>query len=950
MDSSQNTKCKSDASAPITKRESEQDFMSRILADVTPLNQFSTKERTNWMERGHNLVVDFIHDPQGLLHGTQHEIKEALQELVPTKRVTEVTSNVSVWLERLMNDPTYNWNQSRRQRWRRSKPSQGAQQSSSKSLNGESDGNDYGSYSGTDTDSEYNSSIEEEEEDAKTTEEKENNDVTDYCMDGLQAALVASEGKRRPPHVVNKESGGSHWTMVENAISKLSTLKMSAFPSSDSIAWMGSAQLTQPPSPNEVEEKFKHWWDQLFHTESLSYPIDSNPSVGVSGSFDLGFGSNPKASIPTSESSNSGAFDPSLTSNLRSRTIGSDLGNTYVPSDLDLGSVDLPTRQSTDDNSSVVGVVCDVMEVVDIQCEIAEVVQRQQSGLKAEASGGVNSRPEGSRLERLDAEVNKRLREKLKKSSSQGGSRGSHRPGVRSWWREEMISLGRIQHIVRQLLGTKIIGTGLETAATFDPLAALIVWREQKQRSRCKKEGDRQLNPHSLPEPVPPLQPLRRALQHACAAYGTFGEMHLTRVRDLNRQHIQRALHRMVEPSAAGELDTQAAARLAGISEEDILDAQWSNMAFSPCCYLAVDHTEQWVVLSVRGTACAGDTLTDCCAEVVPFLSGHAHAGILAAAWQLVPAFFPRLAATLLAYPNYRPVMTGHSMGAGVAALLAMLLHSPDIDVRAAIRRGVCDEESIGGVTPSNADIERDMEVVLASLAKTRCVSIAAPCVCTLGLSLASVSYITSIVAGKDVICRLSITNVQNLVARLKSATPLQPVLRAVSQALKAANAAYEEFGMDVEEEEDEEEEEELRKGCAGAGSLVNRGEAHRIGILDKEADSSTLSTSTGCTSSRYTPLNPSKLANEELQAWSIDDDLGTELRNLNRNDFLCLPGRVLHMRHLTSKKPTIEVRHTTAFSEIPLSTRMMSDHMPIAYVNTLDRIQSSCDDYRKHT
>jgi hypothetical protein len=60
------------------------------------------------------------------------------------------------------------------------------------------------------------------------------------------------------------------------------------------------------------------------------------------------------------------------------------------------------------------------------------------------------------------------------------------------------------------------------------------------------------------------------------------------------------------------------------------------------------------VVLAVRGTACAGDTLTDCCADPVPFLLGHAHAGIVAATWQLVAAFVPRLAAALVGEPTRR--------------------------------------------------------------------------------------------------------------------------------------------------------------------------------------------------------------------------------------------------------------------------------------------------------
>ena len=47
----------------------------------------------------------------------------------------------------------------------------------------------------------------------------------------------------------------------------------------------------------------------------------------------------------------------------------------------------------------------------------------------------------------------------------------------------------------------------------------------------------------------------------------------------------------------------------------------------------------------------------------------------MAAAVQLVAAFVPRLAAALAAHKGYGAVVTGHSMGAGVAALLAMLLH-----------------------------------------------------------------------------------------------------------------------------------------------------------------------------------------------------------------------------------------------------------------------------------
>ena len=37
-----------------------------------------------------------------------------------------------------------------------------------------------------------------------------------------------------------------------------------------------------------------------------------------------------------------------------------------------------------------------------------------------------------------------------------------------------------------------------------------------------------------------------------------------------------------------------------------------------------------------------------------------------------------------------------------------------------------------------------------------------------------------------------------------------------------------------------------------------------------------------------------------------------------------------------------VQVRHATAFTEIPMSTRMMVDHMPKTYVRIMDRIMSN--------
>ena len=59
------------------------------------------------------------------------------------------------------------------------------------------------------------------------------------------------------------------------------------------------------------------------------------------------------------------------------------------------------------------------------------------------------------------------------------------------------------------------------------------------------------------------------------------------------------------------------------------------------------------------------------------------------------------------------------------------------------------------------------------------------------------------------------------------------------------------------------------------------------------------------------------------------------ELRDFAADNFMVVPGRVVHLRHLTSADPThptAEVREPTAFSEIKLSLpRMFTDHTPLS-------------------
>lgn len=98
--------------------------------------------------------------------------------------------------------------------------------------------------------------------------------------------------------------------------------------------------------------------------------------------------------------------------------------------------------------------------------------------------------------------------------------------------------------------------------------------------------------------------------------------------------------------------------------------------------YVAVDHETQSVVVAIRGTLSGHDALTDLAAvtdsitiEGLP-VGWTAHRGMLQAAKFLYSQLVQLnlIEDALLLNPGYDLVVTGHSLGAGAAVLLSLLL------------------------------------------------------------------------------------------------------------------------------------------------------------------------------------------------------------------------------------------------------------------------------------
>jgi hypothetical protein len=111
---------------------------------------------------------------------------------------------------------------------------------------------------------------------------------------------------------------------------------------------------------------------------------------------------------------------------------------------------------------------------------------------------------------------------------------------------------------------------------------------------------------------------------------------------------------------------------------KDLVSDKWTSSEFDPGHFLLVSHAECAVVLAIRGTLHLADVASDMMARMVPMPgapAGTVHSGILKCAQAKLAALLPTIRATLALHPTYKLVITGHSLGAGTAAIMAVLLN-----------------------------------------------------------------------------------------------------------------------------------------------------------------------------------------------------------------------------------------------------------------------------------
>jgi hypothetical protein len=140
-------------------------------------------------------------------------------------------------------------------------------------------------------------------------------------------------------------------------------------------------------------------------------------------------------------------------------------------------------------------------------------------------------------------------------------------------------------------------------------------------------------------------------------------------------------------------------ARSTGIDRQDIVTANWHSKANRPAYYIARDTKRKTIVLSIRGSLSPRDILTDliCSCENFfveddveiggifdvasnattppPLILGRAHKGMVDAARSIAGMTGKIISDELDANPDYALIIVGHSLGGGVAAIIAAMWH-----------------------------------------------------------------------------------------------------------------------------------------------------------------------------------------------------------------------------------------------------------------------------------
>ncbi|XP_051695029.2 diacylglycerol lipase-beta isoform X4 [Oryctolagus cuniculus] len=314
-----------------------------------------------------------------------------------------------------------------------------------------------------------------------------------------------------------------------------------------------------------------------------------------------------------------------------------------------------------------------------------------------------------------------------------------------------------------------------------------------------------------------------------------------------------------------------------GLQYRDFIHVSFHDKVYELPFLVALDHRKESVVVAVRGTMSLQDILTDLSAESETLdcecgvQDRLVHKGISQAARYVYRRLIGDgiLSQAFSIAPEYRLVVVGHSLGAGAAALLAIMLRN--------------------------------------SYPQVRCYAFSPPRgLLSKSLCEYSKSFTVSLVLGKDVIPRLSVTNLEDLKRRILRviAHCSQPKYKILLH-----GCWYELFGGSPENlpaELDGGDQGRLTQPLLGEQSLLTHWSPAYSCSSDSPLDSSP----------KYPPLYP--------------------------------PGRIIHLEEegsagrfgcCSATQYGVRWAHEAEFSRILIGPKMLTDHMPDVLMRALDSV-----------
>ena len=100
--------------------------------------------------------------------------------------------------------------------------------------------------------------------------------------------------------------------------------------------------------------------------------------------------------------------------------------------------------------------------------------------------------------------------------------------------------------------------------------------------------------------------------------------------------------------------------------------------------YIVVNSDElDTIFVACRGSACIKDFIVDFIACTLTYHGGKVHEGVFLTAYNLYNSVLPVILELTRIHNNRRVVFTGHSLGGGVAAMLAEMFNSNNSDIKA---------------------------------------------------------------------------------------------------------------------------------------------------------------------------------------------------------------------------------------------------------------------------